>query len=213
MHITDIRNNDDNPRYIKDANFNKLCKSIQSFPKMLELRPIIINEDNVIIGGNMRYKALVQLGYQEIPDQWVKQVNDMTPEQVQEFIIKDNLPYGEWDWDELANNWDEDKLIEWGLDIPHFDPPTKEEQDEELSSIQDGDVYKMGNHILICSELDNKQHIINWVEQGRKAFTKLAKKEIDLLFITTPQIGQTIINQVSEEFPKTTIKRIHNIEQ
>ena len=112
--INKIRNNPINPRLVNKAKFEKLKKSIQEFPQMLELRPIVINEDGVILGGNMRYKALVELGYEEVP---VIVASYITKEQENEFIIKDNLGFGDWDWDILANEWDSVELEDWGLDV------------------------------------------------------------------------------------------------
>jgi hypothetical protein len=118
MKITELKPNPNNPRLIKDDKFKKLCDSIQAFPKMMELRPIIIDEGNIILGGNMRFNALKHLGYKELPAEWVKEANELTEEQKQEFIVKDNVGFGEWDWDILANEWDTEKLEEWGLDLP-----------------------------------------------------------------------------------------------
>lgn len=112
--INSIRNNPINPRLVNKAKFEKLKKSIQDFPQMLELRPIVINEDGIILGGNMRYKALVELGYKEVP---VIVAEHITKEQENEFIIKDNLGFGDWDWDILANEWDSVELEDWGLDV------------------------------------------------------------------------------------------------
>lgn len=112
--ITDIRENENNPRFIKDLKFKKLVKSIKEFPKMLEIRPIVVNENNVILGGNMRYKASIEAGLKEV---WVIKVDDLTPDQQKEFIIKDNVGFGQWDWDLLANEWDTQELNDWGLEV------------------------------------------------------------------------------------------------
>lgn len=120
MKLSKIKGNPNNPRICKDDKFKKLVKSISEFPKMLEMRPIIVDENFIVQGGNMRLKALQELKYKDIPDEWVKQVSDLTEEQKKEFIIKDNVGFGEWDFDDLANNWDVEKLNEWGLDIPNF---------------------------------------------------------------------------------------------
>jgi ParB-like chromosome segregation protein Spo0J len=117
MLITEIKVNPNNPRICKDHKFKKLVKSIQDFPQMLELRPIVIDENNIILGGNMRLKACIEAGLTDVP---VKQAKDLTEEQKKEFIVKDNVGYGEWDWDDLANNWDSDSLNDWGLDVPTF---------------------------------------------------------------------------------------------
>ena len=118
MKISSIHPNPQNPRIIKDDRFKKLVKSIQEFPKMMELRPIIVDNDGMILGGNMRFKALQELKYKDIPDEWVKRAETLTDEEKQRFIIEDNIPFGEWDWDTLANEWDQEELQGWGLEFP-----------------------------------------------------------------------------------------------
>lgn len=115
LKLSDIKLNDSNPRIIKVSQMKHLIKSIQDFPEMAELRPIVIDEDNVILGGNMRYRAMKQLGYEQVE---VVKVSGLTDEQKREFIVKDNVPFGEWDWDALANGWDATELSEWGLEVP-----------------------------------------------------------------------------------------------
>jgi len=122
MKLSAIHSNPTNPRFIKDDRFKKLVKSIEEFPKMMALRPIIVDADGMTLGGNMRYKALKELGYKEIPDEWVKRASELTDEEKQRFIIEDNVPFGEWDFDILANEWDADQLSEWGLDVPGLPP-------------------------------------------------------------------------------------------
>lgn len=129
MRLKDIHINPDNPRIIKDERFKKLCKSIKEFPKMMTLRPIIIDNEGMILGGNMRFKALLELGYKEVPDEWVRRADELTEDEKRRFIIEDNLPFGEWDWDSLANNWDELELTEWGMDIPHFEVPEADQKE------------------------------------------------------------------------------------
>ena len=114
LKINELKPNESNPRIIKEAKFKKLVKSIQDFPEMLELRPIILDENNVILGGNMRYKACVAAGLKEVP---VKIAKGLTEEQKEEFIVKDNVGFGEWDWDILGNEWNNEKLGEWGMDV------------------------------------------------------------------------------------------------
>jgi len=122
VKITEVKPNPKNPRIIKDDKFRKLVKSIQEFPDMLNKRPLIVFTDTdgkyVVLGGNMRLKACKEIGLKEIPiilaDEW-------TEEQKAEFLIKDNVGFGEWDWDQLANEWDAEKLDDWGLDLPGFD--------------------------------------------------------------------------------------------
>jgi len=116
IKITDIKTNPNNPRLIKDEKFAKLVKSINEFPKMMELRPLVVNADNVILGGNMRFKALKELGYTNIPKEWVKRADELTEDETRRFIIADNVGFGEHDWDLLANEWNSVELEEWGLD-------------------------------------------------------------------------------------------------
>ena len=116
VKITEVISNPNNPRLIKDDKFKKLVKSIQEFPDMLNVRPIVVNKDMVVLGGNMRLKAIKEAGIKEINVDIV----DWNEQQQKEFIVKDNVGYGEWDWDDLANNWDALELTDWGLDIPNF---------------------------------------------------------------------------------------------
>jgi len=120
MKLNQIKSNPNNPRIIKDEKFKKLCESIKALPKMMELRPIVVDDNFIVQGGNMRLKALNELGYKDIPDTWVKQAKHFNEEELKEFIIKDNVGFGEWDWSDLANNWNVEDLEEWGLDIPGF---------------------------------------------------------------------------------------------
>ena len=116
VKITEVISNPNNPRLIKDDKFKKLVKSIQEFPDMLNVRPIVVNTDMVVLGGNMRLKAIKEAGIKEINVDIV----DWNEQQQKEFIVKDNVGYGEWDWNDLANNWDSEELTDWGLDIPNF---------------------------------------------------------------------------------------------
>ena len=117
VKISDIKTNPKNPRLIKDDKFRKLVKSIQEFPQMLELRPIVVDENNIVLGGNMRLKACLEVGLKEV---YIVKAEDLTEQQKDEFIVKDNVGFGEWDWDILANEWDTDKLQDWGLDLPIY---------------------------------------------------------------------------------------------
>ncbi len=113
IKISDVKLNPNNPRLIKDDKFKKLVQSIKDFPEMLSIRPIVVNKDMIILGGNMRYRACKEAGIKEIP----VIVTDLTEEKQREFLIKDNTSGGEWDWDLLANEWDAEELTEWGLDV------------------------------------------------------------------------------------------------
>lgn len=116
VKITEIKSNPNNPRLIKDHKFKQLVKSIQEFPEMLELRPIVIDENNIVLGGNMRLKACIEAGLKDVP---VK-IATLNEQQKKEFIIKDNISFGEHNWELLANEWNIEDLDDWGLDIPAF---------------------------------------------------------------------------------------------
>lgn len=117
MKLKDIKPNPSNPRVIKDAKFDKLKQSIEEFPRMMSLRPMVLDESNVVLGGNMRLRALQALGYKDIDDSWVRKESDLTDKEKERFIIADNVGFGEWSWDDLANEWSNDELIDWGLDV------------------------------------------------------------------------------------------------
>jgi len=128
LEINKLKPNKANPRIIKDKKFKKLIKSIKEFPEMLDLRPIVVDEDMTILGGNMRYKACIDAGLKEVP---VTIAKGLTDAQKQEFIVKDNVGFGEWEWDMLANEWDSVQLAEWGLDVWENQDDVIEEEEEE----------------------------------------------------------------------------------
>lgn len=131
MKISEIHLNPENPRFIKDDRFKKLKNNIKEFPKMMKLRPIVVDDTGKILGGNMRYRALIELGYQEIPEGWVVKASELTEEEKRRFIITDNIPYGDWNTDMLANEWDEIELEDWGMDLGDFGGEIKEEKEEK----------------------------------------------------------------------------------
>jgi len=158
VKINSIKTNPKNPRLIKDDKFKKLVKSIQEFPQMLELRPIVVDENNIILGGNMRYKACIEAGLKEI---FILKAEDLTEQQKDEFIVKDNVGFGEWDWDILANEWDTDKLQDWGLDLPIFKDDENELKD--LSSTIDN-LYRIE---IICKDEEHQENSYNkLIEEG-----------------------------------------------
>ena len=168
MKISKLKNNPNNPRFIKDDKFEKLKKSISEFPEMMEKRPIVCVTDVdgklYPLGGNMRLKALQELGYKEIPDNWILLADEWTEEQRREFVIKDNVGFGEWDWEELANAWDSEKLEEWGLDVPDFgtDEILDEEQKDLSSSIES--LYRIE---IVCKDEEHQEKTYNkLIEQG-----------------------------------------------
>lgn len=135
MKLSQIKPNPTNPRSISPDNIDKLVKSIKGFERMMELRPIVIDKDNVIIGGNQRFQAIKKAGYKEVPDSWIVKADDLTDEQRREFIVKDNLNLGIFDMDLLANEYDMDELDDWGLDLPEY---LKDSYTEEFA-LPDGD--------------------------------------------------------------------------
>lgn len=158
VKLSEIKPNPKNPRLIKDEKFKKLVKSIKEFPQMLELRPIVVDENNIILGGNMRFKALKEAGYTEVS---IVKANDLTDEQKDEFIVKDNVGFGEWDWDSLANEWDVEKLEDWGLDLPvdlsvqevlEAEEDNYEIPNEINTDIVLGDLFEIGEHRLLCGD-------------------------------------------------------------
>jgi ParB-like chromosome segregation protein Spo0J len=134
--INEVKSNPNNPRIIKDDKFKKLVASIKELPQMLQLRPIVVNEDMIVLGGNMRLKACKEAGLKEIP---IIKASELNEEQQRAFIIKDNVGFGEWDWDALANEWDAEQLDEWGLDVwkveeePSLDELIGEEKNKPAS--------------------------------------------------------------------------------
>ena len=173
VKLSDIRPNPNNPRVIKDDKFKKLVKSITDFPQMLELRPIVVNDDMIVLGGNMRLKALEHLGIEET---FIIKAGDLTDKQEQEFIIKDNVGYGEWDWDQLANEWDVEDLDEWGLDLPLDFVKELEAEEDDFELPQDGietdivlgDLFEIGEHRLLCGDSTDSDAVARLMD-GEKA--------------------------------------------
>lgn len=171
--INTVKANPNNPRIIKDDKFAKLVKSINEFPQMLNLRPIVVNDDMVVLGGNMRLKACKEAGLKEIP---IIKASELTEQQQKEFIVKDNVGYGEWDWNDLANNWDSEQLIDWGLDIPGFDAIEVEAEEDDFAvpdggietDIVLGDLFEIGEHRLLCGDSTDSDQVA-LLMNGQKA--------------------------------------------
>lgn len=166
-----VKPNPENPRVIKDEKFQKLVQSLKDFPQMSEAREIVVNTDMVVLGGNMRLRAMQQAGWTEVP---VKIV-DWTPEQQREFVIKDNASFGEWDYDALGNMYEPVELEAWGLDLPEFEETKEVEEDEapEVNEIEPpksqlGEVYQLGRHRLMCGD-STKQEDVERLMDGKKA--------------------------------------------
>jgi len=166
MKISKLKLNPTNPRIIKDDKFKKLVQSLKDFPEMMEKRPIVCVTDvdgkMFPIGGNMRLKALRELGMKEIPDEWVVLADDWTEEQRKEFTIKDNVGFGEWNWDDLQENWDSEQLVSWGLDIPGWEEEEEKENKDLSESIEVG--YKI--EIDCLSENVQEKLYNEFIERG-----------------------------------------------
>ena len=152
MKLSDIKINPSNPRILKDDKFKKLVKSIDEFPKMMKLRPIVIDNDNMVLGGNMRLKALQELKYKEIPDEWVKKASELTDDEKQRFIIADNVGFGDWDWDLIANEWDSEEVSDWGLHLPVFNGEINEI--EIVESFKESVTFK-----IECSNIEELEKL------------------------------------------------------
>lgn len=173
INIQEVIPNENNPRFIKDYKFKKLVKSIKSFPEMLKLRPIVVNSDMVVLGGNMRLKACKEAGLKEV---WVLKADDLTEEQQREFIVKDNVGFGEWDWDVLGNEWNTQQLEDWGLEFMPFEEEevleAKEDNFDEALPEQPktvlGDLYEIGEHRLLCGDSTDSDTVAKLMN-GEKA--------------------------------------------
>jgi hypothetical protein len=199
-----VKNNPNNPRIIKDDKFKNLVESIKSFPKMLEIRPIVVNKDMIVLGGNMRLKASISAGLKEVP---IIRAENLTEDEEREFIIKDNVSGGEWDWSMLANEWEQDELEKWGLDIPDFASDEileAEEDDFEVpadgieTDIVLGDLFEIGEHRLLCGDSTDSDAVTKLMD-GQKA---------DMVF-TDPPYGvsyQSNFRTKTEKFDKNDEK-------
>lgn len=156
-NIADVKINPNNPRLIKDDKFTKLVQSIKDFPEMLEIRPIVVNSDMVVLGGNMRLKACQAAGIKEVP---IIIADKLTEEQQREFLIKDNVSGGEWDFEMLANEWDVEQLEEWGLDIPDFNVDNNEVQEKEQVDLS-GDLKETFEVIISCKDETQQEQVYN----------------------------------------------------
>lgn len=179
LKISQIKPNPNNPRIIRDDNFKKLIQSIKDFPEMTEIREVVVNKDHMILGGNMRFRAMKEAGLKEIP---VKIV-DLPEDKQRQFIIKDNVSGGEWDWDIIVNEWDVDLLDSWGLDIPE-NVIDKEVEEDESPEVDDqnppisklGEIYQLGKHRLMCGD-------------STKNVEKLMNGQLANLLLTDPPYG------------------------
>jgi DNA modification methylase len=186
--IGELKPNPNNPRIIKDDKFKKLVQSIKDLPEMAEVRPVVVNTDMVVLGGNMRLKAMREAGWKEVPIEVV----DWDEDKQRQFIIKDNVSGGEWDWEMLANQWDADELNEWGLDLPEFEQAQEleaEEDDFEMpeevqTDIVLGDLFEIGEHRLLCGDSTDSDAVARLMD-GQKA---------DMVF-TDPPYGMNAVSK------------------
>lgn len=169
VKISEIKTNPKNPRLIKDDKFRKLVKSIKEFPKMLELRPIVVDENNIVLGGNMRLKACKEVGLKEV---YIVRAEDLTEEQKDEFIVKDNVGFGEWDWDMLANEFDLEQLEDWGLDVPIDERIDELEDGEEIELSQSVQLEPPKEYILIMAEPNS----VDWEEIKETLKLKMVRR-------------------------------------
>lgn len=205
VDIRQVRSNPDNPRFIKGNKFEKLVKSIREFPQMLELRPIVVNKDMIVLGGNMRLKACEEAGIEQVP---IIFADNLTEEQQKEFIIKDNSSFGEWDWDLLANEWETQDLIEWGLDIPddwaadevlEAEEDNFEAGDDIQTDIVLGDLIEIGEHRLLCGDSTDSDQVAKLMN-GEKA---------DMVF-TDPPYNVNFKGQELSNTTKNGVQILHH---
>ena len=168
INISEVKPNAVNPRYIKDHKFKKLVKSIKNFPEMLEKRPIIVDENLIVLGGNMRLKASIEAGLKEV---WIDIADGWSEDQKKEFIIKDNVGFGEWDWDILANEWNKFEIQDWGLSLPIFQDNLSNNDeykgmnpDLELESFMNAEIKRL--YLVYDSETYSK--VIDWFNKKLK---------------------------------------------
>jgi hypothetical protein len=170
VNIAELKLNDKNPRTISDSKFNKLVASIKKFPKMLDIRPIVVDKDMIVLGGNMRLRACQDAGLKEVP---IIIADKLTKKEQREFIIKDNVGFGEWDWESLANEWDTKDLEEWGLDFPRFDVEDEIPAEGRMASTLDEklDTYLNATikQIVLYYELEEYEFVL-------KELDKIAEK-------------------------------------
>ena len=171
-----IKSNPNNPRLIKDDKFRKLVKSIREFPEMLEKRPLVCSKDEegnyIVLGGNMRLKASKEAGLKEMP---IILADDWNEAQKKEFIIKDNVGFGQWNWDDIANEWDQEVLEDWGLDLPGdltFEELEAEEDDYEMpdeikTNIVKGDIIEIGEHKLLCGDSTSSDDVAKLMNEEK----------------------------------------------
>lgn len=191
MLIKDIKSNPNNPRVIRDDKFKKLVRSIKEFPKMMELRPMVIDENNIVLGGNMRLKALKELNYTEIPNEWIKSAKDLSEDEQKRFIIADNVGFGEHDWEMLKMEWDVDELQDWGIESFRFE----EEEEIDYSLLDDED---LGDQIDDMQSNVMKGILFEFEKEDYEVVYEIVKQ----LRSKDVYMGKLIIEKLKEELEK-----------
>jgi site-specific DNA-methyltransferase (adenine-specific) len=203
VSISEVKPNPNNPRIIKDDKFAKLVQSIKDFPKMLEIRPIVVNSDMIVLGGNMRLKACKEAGLKKVH---IIKADELNEEQQREFIVKDNVSGGEWNWEQLANEWDVEQLDAWGLDVPDFTAEEIEAEEDDFDTTPPieavtvlGDLYEIGEHRLLCGDSTDSDQVAKLMN-GSKA---------DMVF-TDPPYGVSASGGRSQTVERDNISKIAN---
>ena len=230
IKISKLKLHPDNPRFIRDDKFAKLVKSLKEFPQMADVRPLVVNQDMVILGGNMRVRAMKEAGWKEAP----VEVVDWSEEKQKEFVIKDNVGFGEWDWDEIANSWDDLPLDDWGV----HKPAPKFEEEKEIPFVEEdrtideefrkGDVIELGGiHRIIvgANTPENVGKVTDGVEpeftttempylktmldySAMEASKLLAANEINIRYcglVQTGKLAREIVEEWVKRFPKEEV--------
>jgi hypothetical protein len=185
VKISTVKGNPNNPRIIKNDKFKKLVTSIKEFPEMLKLRPIVVDEDMIVLGGNMRLKASKDAGLTEV---WIDIAEGLTEEQKKEFIVKDNVGFGEWEWDMLANEWDSVQLAEWGLDVWENQDDAIVEDDERYSRKIVPPTYEPKNEKPVIDDLFSTQKADELIHKIKQA--DLSEEE--LMFLSHCALRHTV---------------------
>ena len=193
IKISQVKSNPNNPRLIKNDKFKKLVKSVQEFPEMLELRPIVVDEDMIVLGGNMRLKACIEAGLKEV---WIDIAKGLSEKQKKEFTIKDNVGFGEWDWDELANTWDAEELNEWGLDVPFVE--------KEIDSSKEGDDIKIDKSLQV---LPKHEYVIIYANSESEEWDELRS----IFKCKTVRQGGCKVGSTSDK-ATTGLERVFNLQ-
>lgn len=189
VSIKKLKPNPANPRTIRDDKFHKLVQSVKDFPQMLEIRPIVVNDQYEVLGGNMRLRACIEAGMKEVT---IIRASELTEDQQREFIIKDNVGFGEWDMDALANEWDAEELQEWGLDLPVFggDDGQPGESENNYSKKIEAPIYEPKNEKPDYLSLFDQERTNELIQEIQSANIPQAEKD----FLTLAAYRHTVFN-------------------